>query len=152
MHASILSGSVCQESAVGKNSFSFETSGSGYDDMLQYLVDSVKTEIISLDGESRIRVFNAAMERLFSLPRMMAIGRHINEIGRMMDFDSAMQLCERIFNATWAVGAALDLDFGLINQHGNWTSMRYAAILSAVWLGPVTRFYTFSPVAWCLNA
>ncbi len=31
----------------------------------------------------------------------------------------AMQLCERICNAIWAVGAELYLDFGLITQPGN---------------------------------
>lgn len=99
-------------------------SGRGHDDVLQHLgslVDSVTTGIISLDGEGRIRVFNASVEKLFGLPRVMVIGRHMKEIGRMMGFDDhgRRALWERISDAVWAAGAALDLEFDLITRRGN---------------------------------
>jgi len=106
-------------------------SESGHDDVLQHLgslVDSVTTGIISLDGEGRIRVFNAAVEKLFGLPRVMVIGRHMKEIGRMMGFDDhgRRALWERISDAVWAAGAALDLEFDLITQRGKRTVISYS--------------------------
>ena len=93
------------------------------DDSLRHLgslVDSVTTAIISLDGEGRIRVFNTAAEKLFSLPRVMVIGRHMGEIGKIMGFDdqASRALWERISDAVWAAGAALDLEYDLAPKHG----------------------------------
>lgn len=90
-----------------------------YDDALRHmgsLLDSVTTGIISLDGEGRIRIFNAAAEKLFRLPRVMVIGRHMSEIGRIMGFDdqSLRALWERLSDAVWAAGAALDLEYDLL--------------------------------------
>jgi len=107
------------------------TSGSVHDDMLQHLgslIDSVKTGIISLDGDGRIRVFNAVVEKLFGLPRVMVMGRLMNEIGRMMGFDDhgRRALWERISDAVWAAGAALDLEFDLITRRGKRTVMSYS--------------------------
>lgn len=95
---------------------------SGRDDILHHLgslVDSVTTGIISLDGEGRIRVFNAAAEKLFGLPRVMVIGRHMNEIGRIMGFDdhALRALWERLSDAVWAAGAALDLEYDLVTKN-----------------------------------
>jgi PAS domain S-box-containing protein len=103
----------------------------GCDDMLHHLgslVDSVTTGIISLDGEGRIRVFNAAAERLFGLPRVMVNGRLMNEIGRMMGFadHSLRALWERLSDAVWAAGAALDLEYDLINKKGQRQVMSYS--------------------------
>lgn len=87
---------------------------------LRSLVDSVTTGIISLDGEGRVRVFNAAAEKLFSLPRAMVLGRHMNEIGRIMGFDdhARQALWERLSDAVWAAGAALDLEYDLLPKSG----------------------------------
>jgi PAS domain S-box-containing protein len=92
------------------------------------LVDSVTTGIISLDGEGRIRVFNAAVERLFGLPRVMVNGRLMNEIGRMMGFadHSLRALWERLSDAVWAAGAALDLEYDLINKKGRRQVLSYS--------------------------
>jgi len=103
----------------------------GHDDVLQHLgslVDSVTTGIISLDGEGRIRVFNASVEKLFGLPRVMVIGRHMKEIGRMMGFDDhgRRALWERISDAVWAAGAALDLEFDLITRRGKRAVISYS--------------------------
>ena len=93
------------------------------DDILRHLgslVDSVTTGIISLDGEGRIRVFNAATEKLFGLPRAMVINRHMREIGQIMGFDDHAQraLWERLTDAVWAAGAALDLEYDLAPKNG----------------------------------
>ncbi len=103
----------------------------GSDDMLHHLgslVDSVTTGIVSLDGEGRIRVFNASAEKLFGLPRVMVIGRHMNEIGRMMGFDdhALRALWERLSDAVWAAGAALDLEYDLITKSGQRKVMSYS--------------------------
>ncbi len=103
----------------------------GHDDMLHHLgglVDSVTTGIISLDGEGRIRVFNAAAEKLFSLPRVMVIGRHMSEIGRIMGFDdhSLRALWERLSDAVWAAGAALDLEYDLTAKNGQRQVVSYS--------------------------
>jgi len=93
------------------------------DDLLRHLgslVDSVTTGIISLDGEGRIRVFNAAAAKLFGLPTAMVIGRHMNEIGKIMGFDDHTQraLWERLSDAVWAAGAALDLEHDVVPKSG----------------------------------
>ena len=93
------------------------------DDILRHLgslVDSVTTGIISLDGEGRIRVFNAATEKLFGLPRAMVLNRHMREIGQIMGFDDHAQreLWERLTDAVWAAGAALDLEYALAPKNG----------------------------------
>lgn len=93
------------------------------DDILRHLgslVDSVTTGIISLDGEGRIRVFNAATEKLFGLPRAMVLNRHMREIGQIMGFDDHAQraLWERLTDAVWAAGAALDLEYDLAPKNG----------------------------------
>jgi len=97
---------------------------SGKDDDLYHLsslLDSVATGIISLDGEGRIRVFNAAGEKLFGIPRVMVIGHRMNEIGRMMGFDDhgRKALWDRLSDAVWAAGAALDLEFDLVAKSGH---------------------------------
>lgn len=102
-----------------------------HDDMLHHLgglVDSVTTGIISLDGEGRIRVFNAASEKLFGLPRVMVIGRHMSEIGRIMGFgDHALRaLWERLSDAVWAAGAALDLEYDLMTKNGQRQVVSYS--------------------------
>jgi PAS domain S-box-containing protein len=99
--------------------------------MLQHLgslVDSITTGIISLDGEGRIRVFNSAAERLFGLPRVMVVGRRMHEIGRIMGFDehSLRALWERLSDAVWAAGAALDLEFDLVLRKGQRQVMSYS--------------------------
>jgi signal transduction histidine kinase len=106
-------------------------SDNGHDDMLHHLgglVDSVTTGIISLDGEGRIRVFNAASEKLFSLPRVMVIGRHMSEIGRIMGFGdhSLRALWERLSDAVWAAGAALDLEYDLTAKNGQHQVLSYS--------------------------
>lgn len=103
----------------------------GRDGMLHHLgnlVDGVTTGIISLDGDGRIRVFNAAVEKLFGLPRVMVIGRHMNEIGRMMGFHdhSRRALWERLSDAVWAAGAALDLEYDLALKSGQRKVMSYS--------------------------
>ncbi|HTG01818.1 MAG TPA: ATP-binding protein [Nitrospirota bacterium] len=105
--------------------------GDGRDDMLHHLgnlVDGVTTGIISLDGGGRIRVFNAAVEKIFGLPRVMVIGRHMNEIGRMMGFHehSRRALWERLSDAVWAAGAALDLEYDLTLKNGQRKVMSYS--------------------------
>jgi PAS domain S-box-containing protein len=103
----------------------------GNDDMLRHLgslVDSVTTGIISLDGEGRIRVFNAAAEKLFGLPRVMVLGKHMNEIGRIMGFDghSLRALWDRLSDAVWAAGAALDLEYDVVQKKGQRQVMSYS--------------------------
>ena len=92
------------------------------------LVDSVTTGIISLDGDGRIRVFNVVAEKLFSLPRAMVIGRHMGEIGRIMGFnDHALRaLWQRLTDAVWAAGAALDLEYDLVAQNGSRKVISYS--------------------------
>jgi len=87
---------------------------------LASLLDSVATGVISLDGEGRIRVFNAAAESLFSLHRAQVIGRPFGEVGRISTFeDQAMRaLWERLTDAVWAAGAALELEYDFYPKHG----------------------------------
>lgn len=84
------------------------------------LLDSVATGIISLDGAGRIRVFNAAAEMLFSVPRTVILGVPFREAGRILRFDAHTQraLWERLSDAVWAAGAARDLEFDLTSRAG----------------------------------
>lgn len=84
------------------------------------LLDSLTTGIISLDGEGRVKVFNAAAEMLFGLPRSRVIGRLFGEITRIFHFkDHALRaLWERLSDAIWAAGAALDLEYDIVRQTG----------------------------------
>jgi PAS domain S-box-containing protein len=95
---------------------------------LSSLLDSVTTAVISLDGEGRIRVFNAAGEKLFGVPRAMVVGRRMNEIGRMMGFDDhgRKALWERLSDAVWAAGAALDLEYDLVESNGRRRVISYS--------------------------
>ncbi|HEX9020669.1 MAG TPA: PAS domain-containing protein, partial [Nitrospirota bacterium] len=92
------------------------------------LVDSVTTGIISLDGDGRIRVFNAAAEKLFTLPRAMAIGRHMSEISRSMGSGEHARraLWERLSDAVWAAGAARDLEYDLVLKNGPRRTISYS--------------------------
>lgn len=87
---------------------------------LASLLDSVTTGVISLDGEGRVRVFNAAAESLFSLHRAQVVGRPFGEVGRISAFeDQAMRaLWERLTDAVWAAGAALELEYDLYPKQG----------------------------------
>ncbi len=89
-------------------------------DHLASLLDSVTTCVISLDGEGRIRVFNAAAEALFYLHRAQVIGRPFGEVGRISAFeDHAMRaLWERLTDAVWAAGAALELEYDFYPRLG----------------------------------
>src|SRR5574341_242789 len=105
--------------------------GGGRDDILRHLgslLDSVTTGIISLDGERRIRTFNASAEKLFALPRAIVIGRPMNEIGRIMGFDEHVlrALWERLIDAVWAAGAALDLEYDLLMKNGRRRVISYS--------------------------
>lgn len=96
----------------------------GADDEVLYhlgsLLDSVKTGIISLDGEGRVRVFNAVAETLFSISRRSVLGRSFSRMGRELDFeDNGLRaLWERLSDAVWAAGAALDLECDLVRPKG----------------------------------
>ena len=103
----------------------------GSDDILRHLgslLNSVTTGIISLDGERRIRTFNASAEKLFALPRAIVIGRPMNEIGRIMGFDEHVlrALWERLIDAVWAAGAALDLEYDLLMKNGRRRVISYS--------------------------
>jgi PAS domain S-box-containing protein len=102
----------------------------GSNDILLHLgglVDSVSAGIISLDGEGRIRVFNAAAENLFALPRLKVIGRYMSEIGRILDDDHAYRaLWERLTDALWAAGAARDLEYDLVPKSGQRRVISYS--------------------------
>lgn len=84
------------------------------------LLDSVASGIISLDGEGRVRVFNAAAESLFGAPRGAVIGLPFSEIGRIisMDFQCLRGFLERLNDAVWAAGAAIDLEHELTGKEG----------------------------------
>ncbi len=84
------------------------------------LVDSVTTAIVSLDGTGRIRVFNAAAEALFSLPRTKVLGQTFPEAGRTMSrgLHACQPLWERLSDAIWAAGAAVDLEHDLFQKNG----------------------------------
>ena len=71
--------------------------------------------MISLDGEGRVRVFNAVAEMLFAVRRQSVLGRPFAAMGRMIsDQDQSLRaLWERLSDAVWAAGAALDLEYDL---------------------------------------
>jgi len=98
------------------------TKGPGDENLLHMsrLLDSVATGMISLDGEGRIRVFNAAAETLFSLPRAIVLGVPFREAGRILSFHAHAHraLWERLSDAVWAAGAARDLEFDLTPRNG----------------------------------
>ncbi len=98
------------------------TKGPGNENLLHMsrLLDSVATGVISLDGEGRIRVFNAAAEMLFSLPRAVVLGVPFREAGRVLSFNAHVHraLWERLSDAVWAAGAARDLEFDLTPRSG----------------------------------
>jgi len=87
---------------------------------LSSLLDSVQTGIISLDGEGRVRVFNAVAETLFGIPHRSVLGRSFGALGRMISFKEhgARDLWERLSDAVWAAGAALDLEYDLVRPSG----------------------------------
>lgn len=97
--------------------------GQAEDEVLYHLgslLDSVKTAIISLDGEGRVRVFNAVAEMLFSIPRQAILGKPFGNLGRMgyIKDSSLLALWERLADAVWAAGAALDLEYDLLRPKG----------------------------------
>jgi signal transduction histidine kinase len=87
---------------------------------LNGLLDSVKTGIISLDGEGRIRVFNAVAELLFGVTRQNVLGRPFGALGRVISFKDhgTRDLWGRLSDAVWAAGAALDLEYDLVMPKG----------------------------------
>jgi signal transduction histidine kinase len=95
---------------------------------LSSLLDSVKTGIISLDGEGRVRVFNAVAEALFAVHRQAVLGRPFSALGRMISFkDHSLQaLWERLADAVWAAGAALDLEYDLVRSAGQKSIISYS--------------------------
>ena len=109
-----------------------EPSGSSPDDEvlhhLSSLLDSVKTGIISLDGEGRVRVFNAVAEMLFAVHRQAVLGRPFSAMGRVISFrDHSLQaLWERLADAVWAAGAALDLEYDLVLPTGQKRIISYS--------------------------
>ena len=101
------------------------------DEVLQHLsslLDSVKTGIISLDGEGRVRVFNAVAEMLFAVRRQAVLGRPFSDMGRMISFKdhSLRALWERLSDAVWAAGAALDLEYDLVRPTGHKRIIAYS--------------------------
>ncbi|MDH4161094.1 MAG: ATP-binding protein [Nitrospirota bacterium] len=114
---------VAEESAPGKVG-ALDPVRIGTEDEVLYhlgsLLDSVKTAIISLDGEGRVRVFNAVAEMLFNVPRQAVLGKPFGILGRMDYFteSSIRALWERLADAVWAAGAALDLEYDLIRPKG----------------------------------
>ncbi len=92
------------------------------------LLDSVTTGVISLDGEGRIRVFNASAESLFRLPRSKVVGVSFREAGRTMTFlDAGIRaFWERLSDAVWAAGAALDLEYDFALKNGQRRVISYS--------------------------
>jgi PAS domain S-box-containing protein len=95
---------------------------------LASLLDSVTAGIISLDGEGTIRVFNAVTEKLFSLPRSKVIGKPLAEIGRLMppEAHTFRTLLDRLSDAVWAAGAAVDLEYDLVEKNGSRRVISYS--------------------------
>jgi signal transduction histidine kinase len=95
---------------------------------LSSLLDSVQTGIISLDGEGRVRVFNAVAETLFGIPHRAVLGRPFGALGRMISFKErgARDLWERLSDAIWAAGAALDLEHDLVRPSGQKQVIAYS--------------------------
>src|SRR5512134_202354 len=92
------------------------------------LLDSVTTGVISLDGEGRIRVFNASAESLFRLPRAKVVGVSFRDAGRIMTFaDTGIRaFWERLSDAVWAAGAALDLEYDFALKNGQRRVISYS--------------------------
>ncbi len=92
------------------------------------LLDSVKTGLVSLDGEGRIRVFNAVAEVLFGVPRQAVLGRSFASLGGVLGSrDPAVRaLWERLTDAVWAAGAALDLEYDLLRPRGQRRIIAYS--------------------------
>lgn len=109
-----------------------ETGLPGPEDEVLYhlgsLLDSVKTGLISLDGEGRIRVFNAVAEVLFGVPRQAVLGRSFAALGGVLGSrDPAVRaLWERLTDAVWAAGAALDLEYDLARPKGQRRVIAYS--------------------------
>jgi len=95
---------------------------------LSALLDSVKTGMISLDGEGRVRVFNAVAEVLFGVPRQEVLGRPLAALGRVLvrKDPSLHALWERLSDAVWAAGAALDLEYDLAGPQGQRRIIAYS--------------------------
>lgn len=95
---------------------------------LASLLDSVTAGIISLDGEGTIRVFNAVAEKLFALPRSKVIGKPFAEIGRLLgpEAPACRSLLDRLSDAVWAAGAAVDLEYDLIEKNGTRRIISYS--------------------------
>lgn len=87
---------------------------------LGILLDSVAAGVISLDGRGRIRVFNAAAERLFAVRREAVMGMQFGEAGRAaLSGDRAIRaLWDRLSDAVWAAGAAIDLEYEIFPREG----------------------------------
>ena len=109
-----------------------ETSHPSPDDEVLYhlssLLDSVKTGIISLDGEGRVRVFNAVAEAVFGVPRQSVLGHSFRDLGKRISFQdhSLIALWERLSDAVWAAGAALDLEYDLLRPKGQKRTISYS--------------------------
>jgi len=95
---------------------------------LSSLLDSVKTGIISLDGEGRVRVFNAVAEAIFALPRQSVLGRPFGDLGQRIGItdQSLAGLWQRLSDAVWAAGAALDLEYDLMRPKGQKRTISYS--------------------------
>ena len=95
---------------------------------LSSLLDSVKTGMISLDGEGRVRVFNAVAEVLFGVPRQTVLGRSFAALGGTIPFPDpgVRALWDRLSDAIWAAGAALDLEYDLVRQKGQRRIIAYS--------------------------
>jgi PAS domain S-box-containing protein len=102
------------------------------DDELLYhlssLLDSVKAGMISLDGEGRVRVFNAVAEVVFGVPRQTVLGRTFASLGGIISYQdhSLRALWERLSDAIWAAGAALDLEYDLVRSTGQRRTIAYS--------------------------
>ncbi len=95
---------------------------------LSSLLDSVKTGIISLDGEGRVRVFNAVSEAIFALPRQSVLGRPFSDLGQRIGLadQSLSALWQRLSDAVWAAGAALGLECDLMRPQGQKRTISYS--------------------------
>jgi PAS domain S-box-containing protein len=95
---------------------------------LSSLLDSVKTGLVSLDGEGRVRVFNAVAESLFGVPRQSVLGRTFAALGGIISYrdQGVRALWERLSDAIWAAGAALDLEYDLVRPKGQRRIIAYS--------------------------
>lgn len=84
------------------------------------LIDSVASGIISLDRTGRIRIFNQAAEVMLGLPRGAVIGLSLPEVARIISADSRglRGFLERLSDAVWAAGAAIDIEYDMPLQYG----------------------------------